>query len=56
MLLLRNVINIETRYENETFVASHGVFHMVQATNKMQLHKLQPQLRYGKHIWIILHW
>ena len=35
MLLLRNVINIKTRYKNETFVASHGVCHMVQAINKM---------------------
>jgi len=34
-LLTRNVINIKSRYKNETFVASHGVFHMVQATNKM---------------------
>jgi hypothetical protein len=34
MLLTRIIINIKSRYKNETFVASHGVFHMVQATNK----------------------
>ena len=33
MLLLRNIINIATRYKNDTCVASQGVFHMVHATN-----------------------